>query len=473
MRSSLLALLVVALVGQGGCFKLTDWNVEETRSATFTLPFVASADLEGFDVLIVVDTSPSMLEASGRVADNGAMLAGMVDYNVSNAGLHLDSGPPLRIGVITPDLGAGGHPVGFCQGEGQRGALQNATDTEGGCPVLTDRWLNIEDGVATNLGYLPVAEAVACLVTGVQLAYLTSACGFEQPLAAVERALDATENAGFFRSGAGLAVVLMTEEDDCSAADPLLFDPAATELGAISNFRCFEHGLRCEEEGREPGARHGCRERTLAEGGLLRPTDVVATRLKQFKTGRPVVVAIASGPARDTADQPVTASVVLDGNLQPQVEPVCTSQGGLQATPAFRLAAFQSHFQNDGLFETICGQSTQLDELMVSLTDRIVANSVYRCLPEPLADMDPDAEGLQVECDVLDLVNPDQTTEDSTPVEDCAVVRNSDGTYSDPSCWTLERQAACTHAYQIVVRRKVKPAAGLITEATCQVMITE
>jgi hypothetical protein len=53
----------------------------------------------------------------------------------------------------------------------------------------------------------------------------TSGWGFEQPLEAMYLALDGNPaNQGFLREDAHLAVVIFADEDDCSVADPHLFD---------------------------------------------------------------------------------------------------------------------------------------------------------------------------------------------------------------------------------------------------------
>src|SRR5262249_59114045 len=72
-------------------------------------------------------------------------------------------------------------------------------------------------------------------------------------LAAVERALGPNApsgNAGFLRDYAFLGIVLITDEDDCSApADSQLFDPSqnsnADPLGPLASFRCTEFGILC------------------------------------------------------------------------------------------------------------------------------------------------------------------------------------------------------------------------------------
>src|SRR5262249_14672551 len=85
-----------------------------------------------------------------------------------------------------------------------------------------------------------------------------SGCGFEHQLAAVRAALgDPTMgppappgNAGFLREDALLAIIWITNEDDCSApATSLLFDPNQNQitdpLGPLSSSRCTDFGILC------------------------------------------------------------------------------------------------------------------------------------------------------------------------------------------------------------------------------------
>jgi hypothetical protein len=83
-------------------------------------------------------------------------------------------------------------------------------------------------------------------------------CGFEHPLEAVYRALhdcpsDANctipANLGFLRPDALLAVVWVTDEDDCSAPpDTDLFTQSAP-YGFFASFRCTHYGIVCEQNG--------------------------------------------------------------------------------------------------------------------------------------------------------------------------------------------------------------------------------
>jgi hypothetical protein len=91
-------------------------------------------------------------------------------------------------------------------------------------------------------------------------------CGFESQFEAVEYALmramqprgsgvgSDPDNGGFLRPDARLAVVMLTNEDDCSVApDSLLLDPAINSvddpsgLGALQSYRCNEFGHLCDD----------------------------------------------------------------------------------------------------------------------------------------------------------------------------------------------------------------------------------
>ncbi len=48
-------------------------------------------------------------------------------------------------------------------------------------------------------------------------------------------------NRGFLRDDTLLAVVVVTDEEDCSASDPGIFDPSSPVYTGELNLRCFEH----------------------------------------------------------------------------------------------------------------------------------------------------------------------------------------------------------------------------------------
>src|SRR5262249_36871147 len=93
----------------------------------------------------------------------------------------------------------------------------------------------------------------------------TTGCGLEQPLASLRRALDPTNtlNANFLREDARLAIVFVSDEDDCSAKDPAVFDATADGMAKLGppNHRCTVYGVTCDGDPdlRHFGVRQNCK----------------------------------------------------------------------------------------------------------------------------------------------------------------------------------------------------------------------
>jgi hypothetical protein len=259
------------------------------------------------DILFLVDNSPSMDPKQKALADNFPKMIEQLDALP-------DGRPDLHIGVVSSDIGAGGRPIGGnCNVVlGDRGLLWGnvpvatsnwdpnnpqpcydnspvrATIAPGSCwalaqtPPITNgcglnenaRW--IEDiqpppgSTQRQVNYTGAPNALpnvfSCLAKGVGV----GGCGFEHQLQAVRVALNPQQigcdaqgknctdvnmaNVGFLRSGAYLAIILITDEDDCSgepnnATNDNIFvnsprDPnnAPTET---SSMRCATRGHIC------------------------------------------------------------------------------------------------------------------------------------------------------------------------------------------------------------------------------------
>jgi hypothetical protein len=158
------------------------------------------------DIVFVVDNSGSMQEEQSNLASNFPMFAQLLEqYTVNNNGEPLD----FRVALTTTgrdvmyqiDLGGGFGT--FPQNEtGQNGEFYN------NCGV-SKRWLERSDPT--------MAQALSCRAN-----VGTMGPSIEMPLlmskwALKERAADT--NAGFIRSDALLAVVMLTDEDDASTTD--------------------------------------------------------------------------------------------------------------------------------------------------------------------------------------------------------------------------------------------------------------
>jgi hypothetical protein len=439
--------LCAALVA--GCFALTDYDdVQDSKEETFTLPFVQN--LEGFDILFVVDPSPSTDDLLDGVGEMAPSMIGSLDYAVVNA---QGFAPRLHIGVITPNLGTGEHPIPNCSADGDRGELQTVTGS--GCPELTGNYIVVVDNQVQNMiGVTDVATAVQCLIDG-QMERETG-CGFEQPLAAVAKAVDPQQtplNDGFFRTNAGLAVVLMTDQDDCSASTEGLFDPDDQSLGPVTRFRCFEWGVTCDEEARTPGSKNACRPRTSTEGGLLYEPGQLAEMIFAHKAQSSVVFATVAQPT-----DPVV--VALDSSSEPFVQSSCGGDG----VPGVRLAAFLAQFEDFGLHDSVC--EPQLPDLLFRISERMAFQAVSRCMPKIPADMFQDTPGLQAQCTAWDVLYLGEIYEErSEDILSCVETQDAH------PCWRILADSVCSNGYKMEVLRDTEPAAGSIVEATCRVLL--
>jgi len=352
------------------------------------------------DVLFVVDNSSSMLSKQMQLRN-----AFPVFFEALNNSLGMI--PDIQVGVVTTDLGIGGYSsIRYCEelggdggimgkagaldlgenclGSGQRYMVdvepegcfiergesgqcfdhgctqQNCDDEEVGQQALT---LSVDvDGCprCRNFEGEP-QDAFSCLAdVGVQ------GCGFEQPLEALRLALNADttpQNEGFLRDDAVLVVVLVTDEDDCSASDPdTLYDPDPSlnnidsTVGYLHSFRCFEFGVTCDINDRTVmGPRLDCEPRE-DENALLHPISRYVEFLGYLKDpGRMKFMSLA-GPV------PQQIVVALDETNRPELEHSCYDSTGHWADPAIRLEALTARFNppasmNEWAFYEICENS--------------------------------------------------------------------------------------------------------------------
>jgi hypothetical protein len=237
--------------------------------------------VDKLDLLFMIDNSPSMLPKQSALKAALPRLATVLENFAATRPIS------YHIGVITSDLGASGSTVSNCRrppdggvlgGDGARlqplGAAHAAS-----CGTLqgASNFIDLNQIAQTN--NLPtngqgLATTIQCMVSvGEQ------GCGFEMSLESVYRALHdpIPENAGFLRPDALLAVLYLTDEDDCSApAVTNLFEGTATQFGQLSGYRCAAYGVQCGQPPMLPprdttsdGGLLGCEGATAAVGGQL------------------------------------------------------------------------------------------------------------------------------------------------------------------------------------------------------------
>jgi hypothetical protein len=215
------------------------------------IPGTVSQDV---DLLFVIDDSPSMLDKQTNLKNSFPSF-----LSVFGAAM-----PNVHIGVITTDMGSlgaddaspgpgiGSGP-GMCSGTGKDGALQ----TFGSSLVTSGKYIIDENGTKNYTGSITAAFASIASAGA-------NGCGFEQPLAAIRRAFENVANAGFVRASARLAIIVLSDEDDCSMAHSTILTSDPTMYGPLQSFRCTRFGVTCDVGGtttdamNELGAKSAC-----------------------------------------------------------------------------------------------------------------------------------------------------------------------------------------------------------------------
>jgi hypothetical protein len=408
----------------------TQSNEQQTE-----IPLSVSRDI---DILFVVDNSGSMEEEQASLAANFHRFIEILEG--IPGGL-----PDVHLGVVSSDLGIGMNQSGGCNGDGDGGDLQTK-----GCPGLgAEPYLSDlldEDGATRIRNYSgDLAATFACMAElGIE------GCGLEHHLEAMRRALEENPaNAGFLRDDAWLAVIIIADEDDCSASDPdALFTTAASqntidsELGFFDSYRCWEFGVECAPDLPRPlpadgsaVARQDCVPRD--DSPYFAPVASYVDFLKRLKRdpSRVIVAGIIGDPEpvrlaiTDRDDTPAVA-------LKPTLLASCTSASG-DAAPATRLAAFLAGFAADrSIQQSICQDdlSGALDQIAILLGRSIGS----LCLEGVLVDLDPAADGLQPDCRITEYQykgTPEVTEASMMP---CAIAGD------ERPCYRLTPDDACS-----------------------------
>ena len=400
---------------------------------------IPGAYQRNLDILVVMDDSPtSTLEKQASVIASFP--------NFINVLSTIEGGlPNLHIGVVTTDMGTTpdsprlpgpgiGSGPGACSGNGKGGNLRTSALVNGN--FIIDQ--ETTTGRLTNYsGTLQDAFASIASVG-------SDGCGFEQPLHAAKRALNANPmNAGFLRYDAYLALLFVTDEDDCSFWNPTLLSTDTSTLGPLQSFRCNRFGHTCSSGGQtsdqmnQVGAKSGCASNESSM--YLSPVQSYVDFFKGLKPFDSSMVIVA-GIAGPTTPYAVELRAPQDGSTAiPAVAHSCAYSvaGGLEvADPPLRLKQFVNAFPNRSTFSTICqedqsGSLVQLAELL-----RTVLPS--SCLPFHLADVDPNTPGVQPDCAVSFITNFGKANQTETILPEC------NGTHANQPCWWLEYDVGCT-----------------------------
>jgi hypothetical protein len=387
------------------------------------------------DILFVVDDSFSMDAEQRSLVDNFPRFMEVLE--AIEGGL-----PDVHIGVISTDVGTGGSSP-HCDAQGDDGGLHGSPGAScqvsppGGNFIID---VTAEDG-ARERNYpdgQTLADTFSCIA---ELG--TSGCAFEQPLESMRRALDGGNpgNNGFLRENAYLAVVFITDEDDCSTADNELFsadqDVLDAEIGRRGSFRCWQHGVVCEpDEPLSEGAKSNCRVRE--DSPFMYGVQEYVDFIKGLKYDEELIVVAGimgdSGPIIVERDQ--------DRNDALDLKKSCGAVAGdpySGAVPATRLEAFLDAFSHSTQ-TSIC--DADLSDGLLQVADLLARVLDERCLPGQIFDTDGTTEGIQPECSVTEILHPNASDPDENVLPACDNALDPDNSSRLP-CYLIAPAAGC------------------------------
>lgn len=360
------------------------------------IPVFANRDL---DILLVIDSSPSMAEEASALAENLSRFVSVLET--------IDSGlPNVHIGVVSADIAQG------------NGRLQSAPQIDSCLPP--------QDNYLRDIGYLngerdknyggTLAESLACIAT-----LAPTMAVIEEPLEAMKRALDGsnTENIGFVREHAFLLVLIVSDEDDCSGGVSLSGD------GSESNtaWRCFDDAVQCDQATDTPGIKTNCHSKNAPT--TLTPLAEYVDFLRSYKQdpGKVVVASVgASGPVEVLAGNELTLASSCPGNGS--------------AKPAIRLAEFLAGFPQRNSDSDICEEDwSEALEVIASTTPIYIGPG---CIAG--TDLDPEVAGVQHECVVSQIQDLGTDDESELILPECVELVPGE---EERPCWRIFESPEC------------------------------
>ena len=391
------------------------------------------------DLLILIDDSPSMRDEQEKLQEQvprlvNLLLTGGEDTDGSTPVGEFPAIESLHVGIITPDMGNSTDPMhSFTAGSGpdvdfnptaacmRNGGLGKAgfmqTEGESGDPREACSAVTPPEGTL-YLNYPEPGFSAVDLVNDVEcVTGQSDGCGFEQQLEAILASDRNAANSGFSREDALLAVIVITDEDDCSTTDPRVFDveprpgnpfqgpPDPVEDFVQFNLRCWKHKNALQSvqryvEGIAALKQDPSQVVFAAITGI--PEDEALNR-ENFATDADRYAEILLHPDMEEVPNPAN-----DGEQTQQLTPACDAGAAGVAFPARRIVETMEGLagSNTGVgtvVESICAED--YSPALNAIVDRIAAALRQLCLPRPL---NRDASGL-VGCEVREVQPEGQT----------------------------------------------------------------
>jgi len=425
--------------------------------------FYAVNPIRDLDLIFMIDNSGSMKEEQAKLRKNFPVFINTL--RAIPGGL-----PNVHIGIVSSDVGAGnvfisGNPACNRPG-GDKGEFQ----AKAGCGLdgTGNFIISLNNDTMKNFtGKLEdVFSCMADLGTG--------GCGFEHQLQSVRVALAENvtpKNAGFLRPDAFLAVVLITDEDDCSGQPTSDLYADASFEGQTGSLRCNVAGHLCN--GMAPPNMEfqtplvNC---TSNPKGRLIPVNDMTQFILGLKKNFPerIIVSAITGLPNKADGTQYAFRKSADANAGGQVldiEPVCSAGADGTAAPSIRVSEFVKAFGANGTLDSICNDD--FSPALKRIAELIAARLDPGCISEKLIDTDSKTAGVQAECSVIDRV-PNTT---SGGFDDKVLPACGKGA---APCWQLQAPGAMGNScaapqFRVAVDRAGKEAPkGTIQAVKCR-----
>ncbi len=448
-----------------------------TPTANLTTTFTQKINNE-IDILFMIDNSSSMTEMQSKLYDQLPLFMNVLEM--------LPTKPSLHVAVVSSDMGAPGDSTSsiMCSKFGDQGEFQSAprVDSTLTPPVsCTDSTLAVPMGQTDNNHTFisdadnmpnytdPIANVFQCIAL-----LGDKGCGFENQLASIDRALGGdgqqpSTNAGFLRPEAYLGIVILTNEDDCSAPanTPLyslngMSQNVANQYGPIANYRCNQFGHLCTDPSgnvempplQPPGNAMmtgttptldmtSCMSNDNGSG-LLTPVSQFISDIKGLKKdadNQILVASISAPPSPYTvAWLPASGGTNTQANeVWPVIEHSCGAAGGDDVNPkatmhptdgsfgdpGVRIAQFVNAFPNS-LLASICDAS-------YASSMQAIATKLGQLITPPCitGQIQTDTQG-QPMCSVVEHLVDMQNNKKDIALQNC----NENGN-NQAQCWTM------------------------------------
>jgi hypothetical protein len=443
VKSAICALLLAGLPACQEDNQIGD-DCDPAKSTCTPVASTLEKEIKNVDILFVIDKSQSMIQEQAKLAEEIPKLIKTLVTGDRNGDGKVDPGlkpaESIHLGVVTSDLGLPAItnraelPDISCQGMGDDGRLQHQSHPIIDPPSVDSRCqAEYPTTFITHTTGKDDPDKTA-LDFGCMVRVGTYGCGFEQPLEAALKALwpsdnhdlaflgdtqghggPAGENKGFLRDDSLLAIVVVTDEDDCSMGalgnmDILKKTPEGLTPEQVRNLN-----LRCYYDGKLPESERDTYpiKRYLDGFRALRPKTKdrvifgviggIPPRLVDKSSDLPeAILGNIEADSADMADIIGYYQAILDEpDMQAKEDPAspgylasacvidnpdydasategkASDQFVTNAQPARRFVELAQSFGVNGVVQSICEESfvTPIDRLTLALSNRIKASS--------------------------------------------------------------------------------------------------